>query len=184
MGGMQDLLTGAGHVVRLGRRLASGGQGDVFEVLSPPGAVFKRIFDKALSEDPTLADRLGAMIVNRPAGWKEVHSGHVMLSWPTDVVLENGRFVGFLMPLIDVSQTVELHEIANPSDRRSPSADKKWTQGFSWRYLVGTAENLALATETLHDADVVIGDFNERNVLVWSDSRVTLLDCDSMQITD
>ena len=177
-------MTGAGGAVRIGRRLASGGQGEVFEVLSPAGSVFKRIFDKALADDPSVEARLGAMLANRPSGWQEPRSGHVMLSWPTDVVFEGGRFVGFLMPLIEISQTVELHEIANPSDRRSPPAGKPWTKGFNWRYLVGTAENLALATETLHDAEVVIGDFNERNIRVWSDSRVTLLDCDSMQVTD
>lgn len=182
--GAAALATGAGDVVRLGRRLASGGQGEVFEVLSPPGSVFKRIFDRALADDPSVEARLAAMLTNRPSGWQEPRTGHVMLSWPTDVVSEGGRFVGLLMPLIEIARTVELHEIANPSDRRSPSSGKPWTKGFTWRYLVATAENLALATETLHDAGVVIGDFNERNILVWSDSRVSLLDCDSMQVTD
>ena len=167
-----------------GCRLATGGQGDVFEVIGLGGVVLKRIFNKTLADDPEVYDRLVAMITNPPTGWRESRSGHVMLAWPTDVVLEDERFVGFLMPAIDVAQAVELHQIANPSDRRSPSQSIQWTKGFTWRYLVGTAENLALATNILHSSGVVIGDFNERNVLVWSDARVTLLDCDSMQVTD
>src|SRR5581483_11376743 len=81
-------------------------------------------------------------------------------------------------------KAVEFHQIANPSDRHRPTQDASWTQGFDWHYLVATGANLALAVEILHDADVVVGDFNERNILVSGEARVTLIDCDSMQITD
>ena len=46
------------------------------------------------------------------------------------------------------------------------------------------AENLARAVAVLHDRDVVIGDFRKWNLLTWSDSRVTLLGCDRMQVVD
>ena len=121
------------------------------------------------------------MVANRPAKWRETGSGHVLLAWPTDVVIDGGSFVGYLMPEINIAETVELHEVANPSDRRTAS---DWTNGFTWRYLVATAANLGLAVDALHAGGVVIGDFNERNVLVSSEARVTLIDCDSMQVTD
>jgi DNA-binding helix-hairpin-helix protein with protein kinase domain len=41
-----------------------------------------------------------------------------------------------------------------------------------------------LAVEVVHRGDAVIGDFQERNILVADTTRVTLVDCDSMQFTD
>jgi Anaphase-promoting complex subunit 4 WD40 domain len=99
-------------------------------------------------------------------------------------VLADGRFAGFLMPAVDTRQTVELHRITNPTDRRTAAGTAAWTKGFDWRYLVRTAANLAHATHVLHAAGVVIGDFNESNIRTWREARVTLLDCDSMQIRD
>jgi hypothetical protein len=46
------------------------------------------------------------------------------------------------------------------------------------------AANLCLAVATVHRVDAVIGDFQERNILVSDTTRVTLVDCDSMQFTD
>ena len=54
----------------------------------------------------------------------------------------------------------------------------------TWHDRVAVAENLARAVAVLHDGDVVIGDFRKWNLLAWSDSRVTLLGCDRMQVVD
>lgn len=88
------------------------------------------------------------------------------------------------MPMVDMDNTVSLHRITNPTDRRAAIGATSWVQGFTWRYLVRTAANLAQATHVLHQEGTVIGDFNESNVRVTREARVTLLDCDSMQITD
>jgi hypothetical protein len=106
------------------------------------------------------------------------------LAWPTDLVLEDGRFAGFLMPEVNMTETVGLHRVTNPSDRRDAGSGAGWTQSFTWRYLVRTGANLAHATRLLHEAGTVIGDFNDSNVRVTREARATLLDCDSMQISD
>ena len=167
-----------------GRKLATGGQGEIFAVASPAGFVLKRYLRRTLDGDPALARRLGVMAGRRPAEWREAGSGHMNLAWPSEVVLADGRFAGFLMPAVDTRQTVELHRITNPTDRRTATGAAAWTKGFDWRYLVRTAANLAHATHVLHAAGVVIGDFNESNIRTWREARVTLLDCDSMQIRD
>lgn len=182
---MAGLRLLSGDRLEVGALLRRGGQGEIIDVVHPQGAVFKRIHASVLTADTTYPNRIQLMVTNRPSGWQERGSQHVMLAWPTDVVVDShNRFTGFLMPRIDTARTVELHEVANPSSRRQGSGPSAWVRGFTWRYLVRTASNLSLATASLHDAEVVIGDFNERNVLVWDDARVTLLDCDSMQITD
>jgi hypothetical protein len=176
--------TSSGRPIAVGRLLATGGEGEVFAITSPRDVVFKKYLPIAFSRDPALQQRLQVMAANRPVGWREPSSGHVTLAWPTEVVLANGRFAGFLMPAVDMNSTVELHRITNPSDRRQATGTTSWAQMFNWKYLVYTAANLARATEGLHDVGVVIGDFNERNVRVSREASVTLLDCDSMQVTD
>src|SRR5215470_10332740 len=178
------LATASGGTVVPGRRLATGGQGEIFAVASPSGFVLKRYLRRTLDSDPALARRLRVMAGQRPAEWREAGSGHMNLAWPSEVVLSDGRFAGFLMPAVDTRQTVELHRVTNPTDRRTATGSAAWTQGFDWRYLVRTAANLAHATHVLHAAGVVIGDFNESNIRAWREARVTLLDCDSMQIRD
>jgi DNA-binding helix-hairpin-helix protein with protein kinase domain len=176
--------TRSGGVVAVGAKLAAGGQGEVYSVSSPRWMVLKKYKPAALASDPTLEHRLQAMITYPPTQWREAHSGHVTLAWPTEIVDEDGYFAGFLMPTVDMSSTVSLHRVTNPSDRVAAAGPTAWAQGFTWRYLIRTAINLAHATHLLHQAGVVIGDFNESNVRVTREARVTLLDCDSMQIND
>jgi hypothetical protein len=176
------LTTGRGRRFQVGRRLARGGQGTVFEVVGDPRLILKQINPEALARSPDYEQRLRAMIAGRPASWRERRSGHVLLAWPDDTAFDRGRFVGFLMPRIDGKATAELHNVSNPSDRRRPDpGTPPWVAGFTWEYLLQTAENLAVAVQALPDG-YVIGDFNERNVLVAKDARVTLIDCDSMQV--
>lgn len=176
-------MKGGGPLV-VGERLAFGGEAEVFKVTSPSGLVLKRFRDAKLLSSPDLQARVEAAVAARPPRWREAASGHVLLAWPQGVVLEGNQFVGLVMPRVDVGKTVELHIVANPSDRREQGVKGRpgWVPGFTWQYLLQTAANLALATQVLHDGGVVIGDFNARNILVWPEARVTLVDCDSMQI--
>lgn len=178
------LATRSGRKVVTGRRLAAGGQGEIFAVTSHPRTVFKRYLPATLAEDQSLERRLRLMTASRPAHWREAGSGHLTLAWPTDLVLERRRFAGFLMPAVDMDRTVGLHRITNPTDRATATGPTAWARDFTWRYLVRTAANLAQATAVLHQSGVVIGDFNESNIRAWREARVTLLDCDSMQIRD
>jgi amino acid transporter len=173
--------TASGRLVTAGRKLAEGGEGWVFAVTAPRAVVFKKYKPETLAKATDLERKVRAMVANPPVEWRDV-SGHVTLAWPSDVVLEDGRFAGFLMPVVDTQNTVELHQIANPTDRDTTTGAKEWTRGFTWKYLVRTAANLAQATQVLHGAGSVIGDFNERNILVSSQARVALIDCDSMQV--
>jgi hypothetical protein len=144
--------------------------------------VFKRYLPATLA-DRSLQRRLTVM-TSRPVQCREAGSGHLTLAWPAEVVQADGRFAGFLMPEVDMGRTVGLHRITNPTDRAAATGPTSWTRDFTWQYLVRTAANLARATAVLHQAGVVVGDFNESNIRAWREARVTLLDCDSMQIRD
>jgi hypothetical protein len=179
------LRAGDGRAVTIVRRLGGGGQGAVFEVAEAKGAVLKLYYPKELAANPELRDRLRVMVKNAPRGWRESKSHHILLTWPMDTVADSSGISGFLMSRIDSSKTLMLHQIANPSDARvDMSSSTPWARGFTWEYLVNTGLNIATAVRILHEAAIVIGDFNDANVLVWEDARVTLVDCDSMQVKD
>jgi DNA-binding helix-hairpin-helix protein with protein kinase domain len=179
------LVRGRDGEIELGRLLGRGGVGSVYEVPREPDLVCK-LFDRSVPHDiGELRRRLEAMVAGRPASWREPDSGHVLLAWPIDVVESTDQLLGFLMPRLDLTTAVEIHNISNLSDRRDPTTRAPgWIKGFTWHYHAQAASNLGLATSVLHDGDYVIGDFNERNVLVTPEARVTLIDCDSMQVPD
>jgi DNA-binding helix-hairpin-helix protein with protein kinase domain len=179
------LSLASGQPLTVGQFLASGGEGYVYSVDGDDAIVFKQIRPEALAKFPDRERRLTAMAARPPAQCREAGSGHVLLAWPLETVLDGARFVGFVMPRISGRQSAELHILANPSDRNDPGPDAPpWVRGFTWRYLLATATNLALATDALHSGKAVFGDFNERNILVSPQARVTFIDCDSMQVPD
>ena len=177
-------LRGGGTSLVLGVELARGGQGTIYSVREPAAkAVFKRYHAAVLQRSGSeLADKIGLMIAAPPAEVGKLK--HRPLAWPTDLVETGaGDFVGLTMPRINLHTTVELHRIVNPSDRNDDDPEHPWLRGFSdWRYLLTIAANLATVTAALHRSGYVVGDFNERNILVNSNALVTIVDCDSIQV--
>lgn len=93
-------------------------------------------------------------------------------AWPVDLI-ETGNF-GVVMPLVD--RTIEIHDAYGPKSRMTKLPEA----GFKFLLLV--SYNLAVAVKHIHAAGVVVGDFNQRNILVTKDARVRFVDCDSFQI--
>jgi serine/threonine protein kinase len=144
----------------------------VYALASDPGQVAK-IFHKPSVERAT---KLKAMIVMPPDDPTR-SQGHVSIAWPTELIYNGAALpVGFSMPRVDERRAVPLSVVYNPGARR----DK--TPGFTWRYLVRTARNLAAAVSSLHQRGYVVGDLNESNAMVNQATQITLLDCDSMQV--
>lgn len=177
------LTTSSGDKVTIGRRLCTTRRGEIFTVTSAPAFVLKRYRQDVLDCDSSLERRLRVMISRFRAEWLEPDS-HVNLAWPLEVVLDDGRFVGFLMPAVTEKEILRFRLIASPLERRLVSGGLPWVPGFTWKYLIGAAANLASVTHLLHEAGVVIGDFSADDLRVANDSRVVLLGCDSMQLKD
>ncbi len=184
---------GNGSTVRLGKILATAGEGRVADVEGHPNwvaKVFHTTFNGVTSRDELRRkeeglgrkrEKVGAMVQSKPDGWR-LGNGHVVLAWPEEVLLEGGVVAGFVMPKIKVAEALEIHQITSASDRANPMpSGPQWGRGFNFRYLSHTAMNLASAVETAHSGGAVIGDFNERNILVAETTQVSLVDCDSMQ---
>lgn len=173
---------GAGGLVVLGDVLARAGEGTIFAVVDRPGLVAK-VFH---ADHPDLVSKrlkLPVMVAACPEGATQA-DGFTVLTWPQDVLLDDaGVVAGYVMARIDTASAVEIHTLSNPVDRANPlPSAPQWTKHASWAHLVNVAANLCLAVETVHHTDAVIGDFQERNILVHDTTRVTLVDCDSMQV--
>jgi len=102
--------------------------------------------------------------------------GHTSIAWPSDLLSNNGKIVGFLMPrVIGMKPIIDFY---------NPGARRRLSPLFNYLYLHRTARNLASAFRALHESGYVIGDVNESNILVSETSLVTLVDTDSFQVHD
>lgn len=166
------LETGAVEIDLDGQVLGSGGEATIYSIAGQQQFAAK-IYHKPNAEQ---ADKLQAMIAAPPVD-PMAASGHVSIAWPTDRLLAvNGetRVVGYAMPRIDTAR--HIHEFYNPKSRLQVCPL------FHYGYLMRTARNLAGAVRALHDRGYVIGDINERNLLVTTQALVTLVDTDSFQV--
>lgn len=181
--GSRRVQLSTGDLITLSPILARAGEGTVYGVAGRPDLAAK-VFHPNLKDLRAKLDKVGAMIESPPSGAVQPN-GFVVLTWPSGLIFDEGRPVGFVMPRIDTATAVEIHTMSNPSNRQDPlPMAPQWTRHATWGHLVNTAANLCLAVQVVHRVSAVIGDFQERNILVSDTTQVTLVDCDSMQFID
>jgi DNA-binding helix-hairpin-helix protein with protein kinase domain len=174
---------GTGEPVVLGEVLAKAGEGSIHEVVGRPGLVAK-VFHPTLTDLVNKLDKVASMTRAAPTGAVQPN-GFVVLTWPVHTLNDSRGPIGYVMHRIDTTKSVEVHTMSNPSNRREPPPNTpQWIMHATWDHLINVAANLCLAVEVVHRVDAVIGDFQERNILVADTTEVTLVDCDSMQFTD
>lgn len=168
-----DLSLVIGRDIQLERELARGGEGRIFTIVDDPDHVAK-VFHKPTVEK---AAKLNAMLANPPRDHTREALNHISIAWPTARLLDRqGRYIGFIMPYIDPSESFPLLKVYNPQDRLRANA------AFTWEYLLRMAINLTSVVKELHSKGYVVGDLNESNVLVTTTALVTMVDCDSIQV--
>ncbi|WP_425383347.1 hypothetical protein Rruber_05546 (plasmid) [Rhodococcus ruber] len=178
---MNQLCLATGGIIRLGGELARAGEGTISDVVGHPEWVAK-IYHANLEGLDVRGNKVRAMASAKPAG-RVQSNGFVVLAWPEHAVVgPDNKACGFVMRKIDTATAVEIHALSNPSDRKSPHpAGPQWPKNVTWDHLLHIAINLCRAVTTVHRANAVIGDFNERNILVSHTAQVTFVDCDSFQ---
>ncbi len=154
--------------VSLGKKVGSGGEGDVYEIAPHRRDVLAKIYHKPLTGERQ--EKLSLMVSGCNEELKE------FAAWPLDLLRDgkNGPVCGFIMPRITDCEPI--HRVYGPSHRKEsfPNAD--------WKFLVRTAKNLAAAFYIIHKYGYVVGDVNEGNILVTKKACVRLIDCDSFQV--
>lgn len=162
-----QLVSSKGITYEVSRQLGMGGEGAAYLLGGGSGLVAK-IYHKPLLNTQIEKLRIMAAMCD-----PDLLS---CAAWPTDLVSRAGerRPCGFIMPLAAGS---ELHEIYGPASRRQkiPLA--------TWEHLIIVARNAASVFDIFHQRGVVIGDVNEKNLLVRDNGHVVLVDCDSCQLS-
>ncbi|MBV5310100.1 helix-hairpin-helix domain-containing protein [Chromatium okenii] len=165
----QTFVTGAGATIEIGREFGKGGEGSVYEIQKHHHLVAK-LYNAHHTPDTRKQAKLRFMVTTAD---KELLS---YAAWPQETLhkIHNGPVVGFLMP--KVSGWVPIHMLYSPAHRRQEHPHA------AWDFLLFTARNMAAAFAAIHHHGHVLGDVNQGNVLVSTDSKVVLIDTDSFQI--
>ncbi|MBI4757376.1 MAG: SUMF1/EgtB/PvdO family nonheme iron enzyme [Betaproteobacteria bacterium] len=174
---MSVYLTADGQPITLMQELGKGGEGVVYGVRECADQVAKVYHPSHRSRDRE--DKLQIMVASPPGGAPApipAGGGAVAVAWPTGLLYERGRFAGYLMP--KVSQSPDIFKLFNPQLRL------KHYPWLDWRHLFAIARSLAQAVDHLHSHGVVVGDINQKNVLVSRNVQVMLVDTDSFQVRD
>lgn len=181
---MTRYLTGNGNFIDTGQQLGNpGGEGTVFRICGQSHMVAKIYHDKNINRERQAKVR--AMVANKPQQRTTLDRRTgirvPVLTWPEDVVIhKNGEVCGFTMRAVDMTRAAEIHNIESPYAREA----RTWTKKLELGFRSHIARNLCFLVSQIHSVGAIIGDFNERNILVSKNLIVCMIDCDSMQIYD
>jgi DNA-binding helix-hairpin-helix protein with protein kinase domain len=160
--------TSQSDIVRLGRRIGIGAEGEVYEIQDRSDLVAK------IYHEPPPPEKAEKLVVLSLLGNERLFN---LSAWPVSTLRDapDGEVVGFVMKKI--SQAEEVHALHSPKSRlqKFPEA--------SWAFLIYVAANVARAVAAVHEHGLVIGDLNPKNLLVTRKATVYLLDVDSFQVT-
>jgi len=166
---LPPLLDSAGRPLQLGPQLGSGGEGAVFELRDRSDLVAK-LYHKSL--EPEKAAKIAHMA--KAANERLLR----LTAWPTEPIHAGSAarpMVGFTMPKITGhKEAFNLH---------SPKLRLREFPTATWLFLIRSAANAARTFNAIHESGHVIGDVNEKNLLVGDKATARLIDCDSFQIT-
>lgn len=164
----------------LGQQLAAGGEGVVYELSGDSthvAKIYKPNRFNSEAEKSTMERKLKAMLAMNVSATVD---GLLRLAWPQDILYENGKIVGFIMPRINTKYKIfDVYRTGKNSIREREYSN------YTWKYSVQFAYNMAWVVSYLHRNNIVIGDLNQNNIAVdVRTGAVILIDCDSFDIRD
>jgi len=161
-----DRLFVSGHELHIDKRIGKGGEGEVFTISNMPGLAVKTYLPGLVGEREK---KIRAMVGSGLA------DNAPMVAFPHQVVVDgHGAFIGFVMRLVEKHK--EIHELQTPSSRQKhfPKAD--------YSFIARVALNIARVFAQVHTTGCVVGDINQRGILVSPNATVALIDADSFQV--
>ena len=143
--------------------LGKGGEGSVYKISEKPNYVLKLYNDKLRTEKRHRKILAMLKISLSSVAMKQI-------TWPVDVVYDNGRFVGYVMP-----------ETKNNENLNVMYSDKTYICPLNEKIQI--AKNLCAAVDSVHKVGQVCGDLNPNNIKISPKTDlVTLVDTDSFGI--
>ncbi|CAN5476552.1 hypothetical protein BH11PLA2_BH11PLA2_29950 [soil metagenome] len=164
---LNQLIDSNNQRVVLEREVARAGEATVHSIRGEPRRLAK-LYHKP--PDTSKTDKLQ---------WMLQHSNRSLLNitaWPERLLLDSQsrRTVGFVMPKADGQLLFHLY-LRQLREQDFP--------GAGWRFQIRAAINLAAVFDEVHSAGCIVADINEKNFFINKQAMVTLIDCDSFQVT-
>lgn len=148
-----------GYLKLIGDPLARGGEGLIFKTYH--NMLAKIYFNKYLTY--MNFKKIQTMLT------KNIHNPFIV--WPVDVLYSNGTFVGYLMPEITDTKSIdELRDLGFPGY----SIKERFQMGLTFLKQV----------DYLHDRNIIVGDMKFDNILVRSPYELYFVDTGSFQVDD
>lgn len=170
---MATYITNSRQIIHTIDEIGRGGEGSVYTISGMKNYVAK-VYHTALCS-PTLEDKLIIMVKNPPHDdTRRLDPPHISITWPVELIYANNRFAGYIMPFI--RKCPDLYKVFNPILRNN------YYPAFDRRYLHRTARNISAALNAFHSRGYVIGDINQKNILVTDRAMITFIDVDSVQV--
>ncbi len=183
---------GQGVAYVLTNQIKHGTEGTVYDIQGKPNLVAKiysqKRYDEVANRRQGRPDgrafmhakltemvRMGRFVNSQR--WASIR-GHNFLAWPIDTLVDaNGLFCGYVMPR--VKGKGNLYAAVDEG-----AHDVFFGRGkYTWKMAIKIAKQLAFVVGKLHEAGIVVGDFNPQNFLLDSDGFVSFCDTDSYTIS-
>lgn len=175
--------------------IATGGEGDVHIVEGSLPALRGTLIKvyRDLSRAAARLNKIDSLIRNPPPVVTHLQantgSNEPLLAWPTHLVYNSrGQFIGFIMPRVE--HAIQLQELCSTSNRVEARHGATWRR-FKYQSTgspalrLKLARNLAAALNSVHESGrYVLVDLKPANVLVRANGLLTLVDVDSVQVTE
>ena len=173
-----QVRTGDGRRLTLARMLKSGGAGSVY-LLGEDARSVAKIYHADI--DVALYERKLAAMLELSPQLPELDEGgrrYVQIAWPQSPLRDDrGRFLGFLMPAVDVAATSELELVMQERQARAA----KLPTGLGAK--ITLAANLAAVIAELHRQHHYVVDMKPVNLRFYPRSLyMAMLDCDGFSI--
>jgi len=162
--------------------LASGGEADIYEILTPSNYSQQvlKIY-KVEKRTKLKEDKLNYLIGNKP-NLNDVN-GHHSVIWPIHMAFISNKFVGYTMPK---ASGIKLELLCHP--KLPKNLHKEWDK-FSFK-TPGSKEarlklcfNISAALSQIHSfGSYVLVDMKPDNVMVKPDGLISIIDIDSTEI--
>jgi len=181
-------LTSKGNKISVAdNSIGDGGEGKIYPIVS---SHYKGYCVKLYSNqsDPNKRDKrqkkIEFMIKNPPT---DLMGDNYIVCWPKETVFLNKQFVGFIMPLA-FRGSKELYELCTLDGKGLFTV---WQQKYDRETLNGMVSrmklctNLAASIHRVHSLKkYIFADMKPQNILVTDDSKVSLIDLDSIQVSE